>query len=43
MHISKVRSVTLDDWEPEMQKVTCVEVGEGWGEGGGWGEAGGRG
>ena len=32
MHISKVRSVTLDDWEPEMQKVTCVEVGEGWEE-----------
>ena len=26
VHISKVRSVTLDDWEPEMQKVTCVGV-----------------
>ena len=26
VHISKVWSVTLDDWEPEMQKVTCVGV-----------------
>ena len=28
VHISKVRSVTLDDWEPEIQKVGTEHISE---------------